>query len=430
MTATTAAASVSPVASAADMESAATMSSPTSPRLRLPTISLTSVARTGTTPSDQTMAASSVRSAKCRPSPARSPPSATAISATFQPSPGARSICRPLLPPAPPAGRSLPGGRIIARPRSAVESPECARALVPHLPAAPSRRTGPAATQPGNSRRTCPAPKHNRRCGPRPFLPSSARQRRAEGPHETDPRPQRTQPQPSRHPPAGDLRARNARRCRGALRIDRGGEGALRHLPAVESRVRTDRLGAGGAERKRRHRHQPRRLQPYLGRPPRRAQRLRRAGDRGPPLEHPPARGLPPPFLRLHPRRGGDRRRGRAGLRLRRRTRSTAPEGIRRMDMPRNRFKARLVAGELQFGLWSTIPEPTAVEALAGAGFDWMVLDTEHTAVEVAAVLPLLQAMAPWPTAPVVRPSVNDTALIKRHLDQGAQTLLIPYIQS
>jgi 4-hydroxy-2-oxoheptanedioate aldolase len=100
------------------------------------------------------------------------------------------------------------------------------------------------------------------------------------------------------------------------------------------------------------------------------------------------------------------------------------------MDMPRNRFKARLVAGELQFGLWSTIPEPTAVEALAGAGFDWMVLDTEHTAVEVAAVLPLLQAMAPWPTAPVVRPSVNDTALIKRHLDQGAQTLLIPYIQS
>ena len=40
------------------------------------------------------------------------------------------------------------------------------------------------------------------------------------------------------------------------------------------------------------------------------------------------------------------------------------------MEMPGNRFKARLAAGELQFGLWSTIPEPTAVEALAGAGFD------------------------------------------------------------
>lgn len=100
------------------------------------------------------------------------------------------------------------------------------------------------------------------------------------------------------------------------------------------------------------------------------------------------------------------------------------------MDLPRNRFKARLAAGQMQYGLWSTIPEPTAVEALAGAGFDWMVLDTEHTAVEVSAVLPLLQAMAPWPTAPVVRPWLNDTALIKRHLDQGAQTLLLPYIQS
>ncbi|MEI2805293.1 HpcH/HpaI aldolase family protein [Albidovulum sp.] len=100
------------------------------------------------------------------------------------------------------------------------------------------------------------------------------------------------------------------------------------------------------------------------------------------------------------------------------------------MDLPANRFKARLARGEVQYGLWSTIPDPSAVEALAGAGFDWMVLDTEHTAVEVSAVLPLLQAMAPYPTAAVVRPWVNDTALIKRHLDQGAQTLLLPYIQS
>lgn len=100
------------------------------------------------------------------------------------------------------------------------------------------------------------------------------------------------------------------------------------------------------------------------------------------------------------------------------------------MDLPANRFKARLARGEVQYGLWSTIPEATAVEALAGAGFDWMVLDTEHTAVEVSAVLPLLQAMAPHATAAVVRPWVNDTALIKRHLDQGAQTLLLPYIQS
>lgn len=100
------------------------------------------------------------------------------------------------------------------------------------------------------------------------------------------------------------------------------------------------------------------------------------------------------------------------------------------MDNPRNIFKSRLLAGELQIGFWSTIPDPSVVEALAGAGYDWLVLDTEHTPVEVSGVLPLLQAIAPYPTAPVVRPFVNDTALIKRHLDQGAQTLLLPMIQN
>lgn len=100
------------------------------------------------------------------------------------------------------------------------------------------------------------------------------------------------------------------------------------------------------------------------------------------------------------------------------------------MDLPQNRFKARLKAREPQTGFWGTIPDPAVVEMLAGAGFDWLVIDTEHTPVEVSAVLPLLQAAAPYPTSCVVRPVVNDTALIKRHLDQGAQTILLPYIQS
>lgn len=100
------------------------------------------------------------------------------------------------------------------------------------------------------------------------------------------------------------------------------------------------------------------------------------------------------------------------------------------MELPINRFKRRLKAGEQQIGLWCTIPDPSVVEALAGAGFDWIVLDTEHTPVEVSAVLPLLQSAAPHPVSCVVRPVVNDTALIKRHLDQGAQTILLPYVQS
>ncbi len=100
------------------------------------------------------------------------------------------------------------------------------------------------------------------------------------------------------------------------------------------------------------------------------------------------------------------------------------------MQLPVNRFKARLLAGDSQIGFWVTIPDPSVVEAMAGAGFDWILLDTEHTAVEVSAILPLLQAAAPYPCDCVVRPVENNLALIKRHLDQGAQTLLLPYIQS
>ena len=100
------------------------------------------------------------------------------------------------------------------------------------------------------------------------------------------------------------------------------------------------------------------------------------------------------------------------------------------MDLPPNRFRERLMRGDQQIGMWCTIPDPSVVEALAGAGFDWLVLDSEHSPVEPSAMLPFLQAMAPYPTQPVVRPVVNDTALIKRHLDQGAQTLLLPMVNT
>ncbi len=98
--------------------------------------------------------------------------------------------------------------------------------------------------------------------------------------------------------------------------------------------------------------------------------------------------------------------------------------------LPENRFKRRLAAGEQQIGLWVSLPGAYAAEAVAGAGFDWLMFDTEHSPGDPLTVLGQLQAVAPYPVAPVVRPAANDTVLIKRFLDLGAQTLLIPYVQS
>jgi 4-hydroxy-2-oxoheptanedioate aldolase len=98
-------------------------------------------------------------------------------------------------------------------------------------------------------------------------------------------------------------------------------------------------------------------------------------------------------------------------------------------NLPQNQFKRALVAGEQQIGLWVSLASPYSAELVAGAGFDWLVVDTEHSPNEVDTTLAQLQVMAAFPTSPVVRPAWNDKVLIKRHLDIGAQTLLIPYVQ-
>lgn len=100
------------------------------------------------------------------------------------------------------------------------------------------------------------------------------------------------------------------------------------------------------------------------------------------------------------------------------------------MTMPRNRFKARLLAGELQWGLWSSLASPVAAEALSLTGFDWMLFDTEHSPVEVAALQPILQAAATGTASAVARPAWNDKVLIKRLLDIGVQTLLVPFVET
>lgn len=99
-------------------------------------------------------------------------------------------------------------------------------------------------------------------------------------------------------------------------------------------------------------------------------------------------------------------------------------------NVPCNLFKRALKAGRLQLGLWSGLSNHVTVEVLANAGYDWLLLDTEHSPNDLPMVHHQLQAMAHSTTMPVVRPPWNDTVVIKRYLDLGVQTLLIPFVQT
>lgn len=100
------------------------------------------------------------------------------------------------------------------------------------------------------------------------------------------------------------------------------------------------------------------------------------------------------------------------------------------MDMPINTFKQRLQSGEAQIGLWLGLADPYCAELAANAGFDWLLIDGEHAPNDLRGLLGQLQAIAAYPSQPVIRPVIGDSALIKQLLDIGAQTLLVPMVES
>ena len=100
------------------------------------------------------------------------------------------------------------------------------------------------------------------------------------------------------------------------------------------------------------------------------------------------------------------------------------------MDVPVNRFKQALRAGKPQIGLWLALADPSTAELCAGAGFDWLLLDAEHGPNDLRTLLAQLQAIAPYQSHPVVRIRVGDTHIIKQVLEIGAQSLLIPMVES
>jgi 4-hydroxy-2-oxoheptanedioate aldolase len=100
------------------------------------------------------------------------------------------------------------------------------------------------------------------------------------------------------------------------------------------------------------------------------------------------------------------------------------------MDLPANLFRRRLTSGSPALGLWLGLPEPGVAEIAASAGFDWLLIDHEHAPFELADILAHLRVLAPYPVAPVVRPVNDDPSLLKKLLDIGVQSFLIPMVES
>jgi 4-hydroxy-2-oxoheptanedioate aldolase len=100
------------------------------------------------------------------------------------------------------------------------------------------------------------------------------------------------------------------------------------------------------------------------------------------------------------------------------------------MELQRNEFKHALAAGKLQIGLWNSLCSNIVTEIVSYSGFDWLLLDTEHSPNELPDLLSQLQSVSKGTATPIVRPAWNDMVLIKRILDVGAQSILVPFVQN
>jgi len=100
------------------------------------------------------------------------------------------------------------------------------------------------------------------------------------------------------------------------------------------------------------------------------------------------------------------------------------------MQLTINRFKEAILQARPQIGLWCSLCSNVVAEVIGGAGFDWILIDTEHAPNELPMVLGQLQGLVGSPSAPVVRPAWNDMVLMKRLLDIGVQNFLVPYVQT
>jgi 2-dehydro-3-deoxyglucarate aldolase len=95
-----------------------------------------------------------------------------------------------------------------------------------------------------------------------------------------------------------------------------------------------------------------------------------------------------------------------------------------------NPFKFALQSGRRQFGIWSALTHHLLAEVMGDAGFDWILFDTEHAPNDLMLLISQMQALRGSGTEAVVRPAHNDPVWIKRLLDIGFRSLLIPFVQN
>jgi 4-hydroxy-2-oxoheptanedioate aldolase len=100
------------------------------------------------------------------------------------------------------------------------------------------------------------------------------------------------------------------------------------------------------------------------------------------------------------------------------------------MPAPVNNFKSALKDGTLQYGCWAGFADAYATEMLATAGFDWLVIDGEHAPNDIRTIMAQLQVLDGKHSHPVVRLPMGEAWMIKQVLDAGAQTLLIPMVET
>ena len=94
-----------------------------------------------------------------------------------------------------------------------------------------------------------------------------------------------------------------------------------------------------------------------------------------------------------------------------------------------NHFKRKL-KNHQQIGLWVGLADAYGTEIAANAGYDWLLIDGEHAPSDLRTTLAQLQSSAAYPSQAVVRPPIGSVQLIKQLLDIGAQTLLIPMVET